>query len=157
MSDPTIATLATSISNLVVAYTSSIFGAQTLTIMDLGEQPSAIDERTCPVMFFDPEAPITNFVTERTGMGPATTGGHLYSYTLNYFVAVMPVGGYRGLADVLPELVAWSQEIVGGIAVNDDSLGVENIEARVDVIGTITDPTGNVYHGLRISVDVEEF
>lgn len=153
MSAPSIVALATSIGALAPVY-----GGKTLTVLALGETPDAIDIRTCPVMFPDPEQTVTDFVTSRTGCGAGTGDVHGYAYTLNYFAAIFPVGEGRGLVDIMPDLGAWASLIVSTIADADDTLiASNNVLADVSVIGTITDPIGNVFHGLRIAVRVEEF
>lgn len=147
----------------IVAVTSAIQGlsitysTQTMTILALGSTPDEIDLRTCPVMFIDPENEITDFVSTRTGMGPATGDVHGYSYTINYFVAIEPAGAGRGISDIIPSLFGWASAIVDAIETHDDGLTAEEINASVDVVGTITDPTGRVFHGLRIAVSVEEY
>ena len=149
---PSIGAIFTAIKGLTITY-----NAKTLTILDLGEQPDAIDLRTCPVMFTDPENAVTNMVSSRSGMGPASAAGHDYTYTLGYYVAIYPSGSGRGLKDIMPDLIAWASTIVAAIETHDDGLVADNINAHCDVIGTITDPTGNVFHGLHMAVDVEEF
>lgn len=141
-----------------IAALSPTYGGKTLTVLGLSETPDAIDQRTCPVMFTDPEQTITNFTTSRTGMGPGTGDVHGYNYTLNYYVAIAPVGSGRGLEDIMPDLIAWAALIVSTIADADDTLLTSNnVAADVGIIGTLTDPVGHVFHGLRISVRVEEF
>ncbi len=158
MTAPSIATLTAAIGAMTITRTSTIHGAQTLSILDLGETPTAIDERTCPVMFCDPEQTITNFETVRTGCGPATGDVHGYNYTLNYYAAIAPIGSGRDISEIMTELTGWASVITGAIADADDSLlAGNNVLADVSVIGTLTDPIGNTFHGLRLAVRVEEF
>ena len=153
MSAPQFVTLAQSIAALTITN-----GGKTLTILEFGETPDSIDLRTCPVMFVDPETTITNFTTTRTGMGPGTGDVHGYAYTLNYYAAIAPVGSGRGIAEAAEECAEWAQVITNAIAEADDTLiASNNVTADVSAIGIITDPTGGVYHGLRIGVRVEEF
>ena len=152
MSAPQFVTLAQSIAALTITD-----GTKTLTILEFGETPDAIDQRTCPVMFVDPENTITNFQSVRTGMGPGSGDVHGYNYALNYFVAVVPIGSGRTEGEAKQKCAEWAQLIVNAIDEADSTLiASNNVAADINVIGTITDPIGGVYHGLRVSVRVEE-
>ena len=152
MSSPLIDTITTAIAALTITE-----GAVTLNILDMGETPTAIDERTCPVMFSDPEAIINNFVTTRDTMGAAGAAGYSFGYDLNYYLAYAPVGSQRSIGDIMPTLIDWARAFVAGIVAADDTIGNVDIFPSVGVIGTVIDPLGNAFYGLRVTISIKEY
>ena len=144
-----IATVFNSIAALVVSG---------VTIKDVDEIPEEVLVRHCPVMFPDPDTPVSGLRVEPQSTGAGTDGYNDVLYTLNYVYLHTPVGEGRYIAGNVSGMVAKCVLILNALIANDALTGAVDLEPKVSgAFGVMADAAGNQFWGFRLAIDVLEF
>jgi hypothetical protein len=129
-----------------------------VTIKDVDEIPEAVLVRHCPVMFPDPDSPVSGLRVDPQTTGAGTNGKNNVLYTLNYVYLHTPVGEGRFIAGNISGMVAKCVLILNALIANDAVTGSIDIEPRIEgEFGVMSDATGAQFWGFRIAIDVLEF
>jgi hypothetical protein len=143
-----ITTVSTSIAALSVAG---------VTICDLGNIPPS-GERVCPILFPDPENPISNLTVTRQSYGGGSSRLEDAEYDLNYIYLHCELGAGRTGLDFIEAAVQKVQLIFDAIE------GVDVLSGAVDIsfspgirVATIVDPSLKQYLGSNLTFHVTEF
>ncbi len=145
-----IATVCDSISGL------SVSGAE---IRDLDQIPEQADFRQA-VIIPRPDGFVSNLRVVRDSQGSNSTVLARYTirYRLTYRLLYAPIGSGRGLFDKYPDMIAKAFLFLDAILANDLIRGAVDIApAEISAVGPVSDPSGKVYHGCDIPIDVTEF
>ena len=125
-------------------------------ICDLSNVPPA-GKRILPILFPDPDNPISNFTNERMSQGGGSSALEDVEYDLNYMFIYSELGAGRTGLDYLEKCVEQVQEILDAI------IGIDTITGAVDImpypfnIQVIQDPSGKNYIGCTLVFHVKEF
>ena len=126
-------------------------------IRDLDNIPAGV-ERLAPILFPDPENPVSNFAPMRMSYGGGSSAKMDADYDLNYMFIFCKIGAGRTGLDYIEDCMEKIQ------AIYDAVLSIDTITGAVDVfpneavqMTTITDPSGNNYLGCSMSFHVKEF
>lgn len=138
----------TALSSLVVA---------NLTVCDLDDIPNAVDTRGSYLVPspIDPP-PVSGFRLERVSFGMDTAKMDAF-YTVNYKLMYMPVGAGRGLMDVYPGMMAMAAAVMEAVLALSALNGAADWTPRIDQIAPVTDPAGNQWHAVMLSIDIRDF
>ena len=129
-----------------------------VTLKDVDEIPEAVLVRHCPVLFPDPDTPVSNVRVEPQSTGAGTDGLNDVRYTLNYVYLHAPVGEGRYITKNVSGMVAKAVLILNALIANDAVTGSIDIEPRIEgEFGVMVDPSGAQFWGFRLAIDVLEF
>jgi len=144
-----LSTVTESISNI------SISG---ITIQDIDELKSEYLERDCPILIPNPAGFVSNFRLERQSFGTGASCKWDVRYTLTYRFLHSLVGTGRQTFDTYSDMVEKATSIVDAIILNDAVTGAVDLTLQ-DVIsfGPVGDPSGILFHGCDIALEVLEF
>lgn len=143
-----IATVITSIASL------SVSG---VTIKDDAAIPINA-ERLGAVLYPEPVDFISDIGLERDSYGGGSVAKMTFSYTLNYTFCYTPVGSGRYGLDQYSDLVNKIAAILDAIIAIDTIGGaVDIVPKRLSGVGPVPDPSGNMYLGCKIAVNIMEF
>lgn len=128
-----------------------------VTIKDLGDVPPS-GERVTPVLFPNPENPISNIECVSESYGGGSSRLMDVDYDLNYIYIHTKMGAGRTGLDYLEGCVTKIQAIL------DEVLEIDTFTGGVDVlpntsinITVMSDPAGNNYLGCALTFHVKEF
>ena len=129
-----------------------------VTICDLDGIPEQVAARACPLLYPSPDGFLSGLRVERDSFGPAAGARKTVRYTLRYVYLHAPVGEGRGLFDVYKGMLQNTLAILDAIIADDALSGAVDVEpGAVTRFGPVTDPSGQVFHGCVIALDVVEF
>ena len=129
-----------------------------VTLKDVDEIPEAVLVRHLPVLFPDPDTPVSGVRVEPQSTGAGTDGLNDVRYTLNYVYLHADVGSGRYITDNVSGMVAKAVLILNALIANDAVTGSIDIEPRIEgEFGVMVDPSGAQFWGFRLAIDVLEF
>jgi hypothetical protein len=129
-----------------------------VNIKDLNEIPNEVHNRDAPIVYPEPDGFLSNFRFSRESQGTGTSAHINVRYTLTYTFLHSRVGTGRGLFDVYADMVGKVADFLDGILANDAITGAVDIYAsNVSTFGPTADPSGEVFHGCTIQLDVLDF
>jgi len=140
--------------------TSSI-AALTITnvrVMDITNIPEGT-KLAGPILYPRPQEFVTDIEFTRESQGGNGTALMNLSYSLHYVYLHAPIGaGVGGLFSVYSGLISNLVLIMEKLFASDAITGVVDLQLEeVSSIGPVSDPAGNAYHGVEISLRVLEF
>lgn len=128
-----------------------------VTIHDLDDLKGEYLERDLPVLIPNPEGYVANVLVERDSYGSSEAKQHI-TYDLTYRYLHARVGSGRGLFDQYPQMVTNTGLILDRLIASDAlSNQIDFRVVNVSAFGPVQDPSGNLYHGCDIIVNVMEF
>jgi hypothetical protein len=128
-----------------------------VTICDLGNIPPS-GERVCPILFPDPENPLSSFVAERVSYGGGSSALEDVDYDLNYIYLHCELGAGRTGLDYIEAAVEKVQAIYDAVLSVDTFTGGVDIMPTSNVrLVTLSDPSGKQYLGCNLTFHVKEF
>jgi len=129
-----------------------------VTLKDVDEIPEAVTVRHCPVLFPDPDTPVSGLRVESQSTGAGTGGRNDVLYTLNYVYLHAPAGEGRYITNNVSGMVTKAVLILNALIANDAVTGAIDIEPRIEgEFGVMVDPSGAKFWGFRLAIDVLEF
>ena len=143
-----LSTIANSISGITVSG---------LTIKDVDEIPTSINERECPLLIPNPENYISSPNIEVDSMGNGTDRKMTLSYSLNYILIYQQAGAGR-----VHIIDAYSGMLTKACAFLDVFYGLSSLTGAVDFNAILGDPAittvGAIdFHSIGIRIDIKEF
>jgi hypothetical protein len=128
-----------------------------LTIKDVNEIPTSINQRECPLLIPNPENYVSGAKIEVDSFGTGTNRAMSLHYNLNYLLIHSEVGVGR-----VHVLDAYSGMLTKATAFLDAVYGLSGLTGAVDFNALLGDPqiteVGAVaFHSIAISVQVQEF
>jgi hypothetical protein len=129
-----------------------------LTIKDVHQVNDQWTTRDTPVMFPEPASFISNISTTRDSYGSGAGNKAVsVTYTLTYRLCYSAVGTARVNFDIYEGLIDMWLAIVSKIIDNDALAGCVDITPKSPVIGPVSDPMGNIFHGADFAFDVLDY
>lgn len=142
---------------LTVADSISKISVSGVTVLDADQLPESALSRL-PVLFLQPENPISDVTFERVSFGGGGTAKMDFTYTLNYRLLYSVVGSGGGLLANYSQMLAKVELILEAIFANDNLTGAVDVQlAGMNTNGPFTDPAGEImYHGAEFSLRIME-
>ena len=145
------ATVADSISKMV--FSSGV----NITVKDLDQMQDEIFGRDCTVVM-----PAPNWLTvsevERDNLGSGTAAQWTLTYVLSYRLFYKEVGQERNIGSVMAGLVEDTMAFIDEVFENDSITGaLDMVLSGTPTFGVVEDPTGKMFWGADIELEVTEF
>lgn len=143
-----LATIADSITGITVSG---------LTIKDVDQIPTAINQRECPLLIPNPENYISNCIIGVDSFGSGTSRKMTLTYNLNYILIYSTVGA--GRTHVID---AYSGMLAKAVAFLDAFYVLEGLTGSVDFEAELGNPAittvGEIdFHSIGITIMIKEF
>ena len=131
--------------------------AGTITVKDLDAMQDEIFNRDCTVVMPAPNWFTVDTVT-RDNLGTGTAAKWTITYILTYRLFYKEMGMERNIGAVMPTLVAHTMKFIDEIFENDTITGaVDMTLSGTPTFGPVEDPTGKMFWGADIELEITEF
>jgi len=128
-----------------------------LTIKDVDQIPTSINQRECPLLIPNPENYVSNALIEVDSFGTGTDRKMTLTYNLNYILIHSMVGGGR-----VHVMDAYSGMLTKACAFLDAFYALSSLTGAVDFWAELSDPAitsvGELdFHSIGIQLKIKEF
>jgi len=150
--------LDTAINKLVVTVANydTTKGNLTLHIRDMNNVPPELAEVDYPCLFPDPDGNFWKENDTTPGVFDNVTGREFSQYSLNYRMALVPLGSVRGPWELYTNSIRLTlalKELIRGL-----DLSMTKISGiAVSGVKVLTDAGGNKFHGCTVQVSAQEY
>ena len=128
-----------------------------VTIGDIDNIPPDVSQVRRQYLFPEPDGFITDFAAQRDSFGPNNIALQTVTYTLNYTYCHCPLGTGRTGLDEYDGMLTKVGLIIDAILDNVITTGVDVYFPEIVEFGSVPDPSGNVYLGCRLAIQIKEF
>lgn len=127
-----------------------------LTLKDIDEIPSALEGRDCPVMFLDPDNPVTfNEVTFESFGGSIAKKNA--TYTLNYLLVYGAVGkGRTNKLESIAGMIGLATDVIEAVVGLDALAGAVEWNAGIGET-SVLNWNGKSFDSVQIKISITEF
>jgi hypothetical protein len=111
-----------------------------------------------PILYPLPEQIVSSLNITRQSFGDLGNGAKKdVTYTLTYRLCFAELGEGRGLFEKTPRFLDTIVEVVNTLTENDALSGMINGEPSISKQLVVSDPSGRLFHGCDIDIDVLDF
>lgn len=126
-----------------------------VTIKTEATLPDAVTARDCPILY--PQHNFIGGLDYALQSAGATSPVFEITFTVNYYLAVAPVGAGRGLRDWKQTIRTKASLVADAVADAHTSFGVDYIVPKIGATDIVPDAADNNFYGCEISFECRTF
>lgn len=128
-----------------------------VTLKDIDEIPTVVDGRMCPIIYPEPVDFVTNFDAQKATLGEGAGSQWDVNYDLKYTLCFSAIGSGRGM-ELFSGTISTAFAFMDAIMVCNPQAGAVLIRpGGIGTPGPVSDPSGNQFFGVSLTVHVLEF